>query len=293
MSSVDGVLLLHKPTGITSFEALQTVKNHFHTRKVGHAGTLDRFARGLLLVVVGAYTRLVDLIQELEKEYVGIIEFGRETDTLDPEGEVIAEGPVPRLEQIEQQISSFLGTILQSPPTYSAVHVKGERAYRMARKGVWVDPPPRPVEIRSLRIEEYDPPYLTVRVVCGKGTYIRSIARDLGRRCNSAAYLRELTRVRIGDFLLEDAVLPTDLEKASPLYEGAGFLSRLFPDRVLQVSPDMGVSEGRPLRPALWKDLDFQEGPYILVYPEGELAGAVQYKEGRLSYRFVVPRKSL
>ncbi len=293
MRSVDGILLLHKPEGITSFEVLQFVKRHFYTPKVGHTGTLDRFASGLLLVVVGSYTKLADLLQDLEKEYEGVIEFGRETDTLDPEGVPVAEGPVPPLEEIVTQIPSFMGIIPQSPPAYSAVHVGGERAYRMARKGVVVDPPPRLVEIRSILIENYRPPLLTIRVVCSKGTYIRSLARDLGRKCGSAAYLKDLVRLRIGPFRLQDAVLPSDLGEKTTLQQGSEILSLLFPGRVLPVVPSFGVEKGKPLRPSLWKNVQFQEGPYILVSPEGMLMGAVQYQGGRLSYRFVVSRKNL
>lgn len=293
MRSVDGILLLHKPEGITSFEVLQFVKRHFHTRKVGHTGTLDRFASGLLLVVVGSYTKLADLLQDFDKEYKGVIEFGRETDTLDPEGVPVAEGLVPTLEEIVAQIPSFRGIIPQSPPAYSAVHVGGERAYRMARRGVVVDPPPRLVEIRSFQIENYHPPLLTIRVVCSKGTYIRSLARDLGRKCGSAAYLKELARLRIGPFQLKDAVLPSNLGEKATLQQGSEILSRLFPGRVLPVFPSFGVEEGKPLRPTLWKNVHFQEGPYILVSPEGMLMGAVQYEGGGLSYRFVVSQKNL
>lgn len=293
MSSVDGILLLHKPEGVTSFKVLQSIKRHFHTQKVGHTGTLDRFASGLLVVVVGRYTKLADMIQDLEKEYLGIIEFGRETDTLDPEGTVVLEAPVPTFEEINAQIPSFLGTILQAPPAYSAVHVGGDRAYRMARKGVGVDPPPRLVEIRSLQIETYKAPYLALRVVCSKGTYIRSLARDLGRRCGSAAYLKELVRLRIGTFQLTDAVLPSEIEEKAQVLKGTDVLSRLVPGRVLSVLPSHGVLEGKPLHPRFFQDVRFQEGPYILVSPEGELLGAVQYREGKLSYRFVVSKKNL
>jgi tRNA pseudouridine55 synthase len=294
MSSVDGILLLHKPEGVTSFEVLQSVKTRFHTQKVGHTGTLDRFARGLLVVVVGSYTRLVDLLQDFEKEYLGTLEFGKETDSLDPEGKVVADGPIPTLEEINAQIPSFLGTISQIPPSYSAVHVGGERAYRMARRGVTVEPPPRLVEIRSIQIENFKPPYLTLRVVCSKGTYIRSLARDLGRKCGSVAYLKELTRLRIGTFQLKDAVLPSELEKESRILTGVEVLSRLFPSRVLPASPSSGILEGKPLHPSLFKGVHFQEGPYILVSPEkGDLLACIQYKEGKLSYRFVVSQKHL
>ena len=229
MSSVDGILLLHKPEGVTSFEVLHSVKVRFQTQKVGHAGTLDRFAKGLLVVVLGSYTRLVDLLQNFEKEYLGTIEFGKETDTLDPEGRVVAEGPIPTLEEINAQIPSFLGTISQRPPVYSAVHVDGERAYRMARRGVAVEPPLRLVEIRSIRIENYRPPHLALRIVCSKGTYIRSLARDLGRKCGSVAYLTELTRLRIGTFQLNDAVLPTDLERKARFLPVQRYCPACFP----------------------------------------------------------------
>lgn len=211
MSGVDGLLLLRKPPGITSFRALSPIKNMLpRTTKVGHTGTLDRFADGLLLVVCGRMTRLTPLLTGLQKEYVGEIRFGEETTTLDPEGEVVARGPAPELSQISDAASGFLGTIEQVPPQFSAVHVGGERAYRAARAGREVTIAPRKVTIESFDILDYSPPVAQVRVVCSSGTYIRSLARDVGRACGTFAFLSRLQRRRIGPFELQEAVAPEE-----------------------------------------------------------------------------------
>ncbi|MFQ3620768.1 MAG: tRNA pseudouridine(55) synthase TruB [Spirochaetales bacterium] len=287
MSLLEGLLLLDKPSGITSYQALSLLKKTFYPNKIGHAGTLDRFATGLLLVLVGSYTKLVDFFMEFEKEYLATLEFGKETDTLDPEGKVIALGPVPTVSTIENQISSFLGTIWQVPPLYSAVHIGGERAYRKARKGKPIELPSRPVFIRSIEIVNYSPPLLTLRVVCGKGTYIRSLARDLGKKCGTVAYLKDLSRLRLGELTVSDALLPSQIDPAH-LKKGEELLSSLFPGRVLRILSTWGVSYGKPLAISLFQFVEFSEGPYILVDEKSNLAGVVQYSKGALSYRFVV-----
>ncbi|HOV38813.1 MAG TPA: tRNA pseudouridine(55) synthase TruB [Spirochaetales bacterium] len=295
MSGWNGVVLLHKPRGITSFDALHAVKKVFKTKRVGHAGTLDRFASGLLLVLMGSYTRLFDLWMDMDKEYEGIFEFGKETDTLDPEGIVLAESSPPSLEEIQTHIPSFLGTINQAPPAFSAVHVQGKRAYQQVRRGISVQPPPRRVTIHSIEVLEYHSPLLKIRVRCGKGTYIRSLARDLGRICGSSAYVKELIRTRIGPFLLKDAVTPLSLNGPGDIQRGKELLTYLFPSRVLTVPLTVipRVRRGQSLDPKIWEGTVFQEGPYILLTEEEELLGCLEVREGTLSYRFVVSTESV
>ncbi|MBP1779515.1 MAG: truB, partial [candidate division NC10 bacterium] len=180
MTPPSGMLLLDKPAGITSFQALAGVKKALAAGRVGHVGTLDRFADGLLPVLVGSSTRLAFAMQGLDKSYRAVFVFGRSTATLDPEGEVVAEAEVPTLEAIMQARAAFLGRIQQVPPEYSAVHVGGKRAYRLARRGESPQLAARTVEILRFDIEGYQPPELQVRVDCSKGTYVRALARDLG-----------------------------------------------------------------------------------------------------------------
>ncbi len=203
------LLLLDKPPGVTSFKALGEVKKIF--RKVGHTGTLDKFAEGLLVVLTGPFTKLNPLITPLDKTYVATIKFGEETDTLDPEGEVVAQGAVPLLSEIEGAVNKFKGVFMQTPPLYSALHVDGERAHRLVRDGVEFDLPPREVEIYSSEIIQFDSPFLTLKVHCSKGTYIRSLARDIALEVDSRAHLTKLVRVGVGPYNLDEAVRETSL----------------------------------------------------------------------------------
>lgn len=195
--------MFNKESGVTSFTALNTIKRT-HGKKVGHAGTLDKFAQGLLIVLTGAMTKLNPLFSSMDKSYRAEIAFGSETDTLDPEGEVIATADLPSFEQIKEAMKSFSGDILQEPPIYSALHVEGKRASALARKGKEVSLQPRPVRIDNFAAITYEDGILTADVSVSKGTYIRSLARDLGLACSSRAHLVGLTRTSIGPFTLDE-----------------------------------------------------------------------------------------
>lgn len=203
-------MLLDKPAGVTSFEALDGVKRTLGTRRVGHAGTLDRFATGLLVVMVGASTRLVRFVQDLEKEYVARLTLGIETDTLDPEGAVVGTAAVPAAAALEAARGSFVGTITQVPPAFSALHIDGRRAHEIARSGGTPQMRPRTVDIRELSLLEYQPPFLDIRIRCSGGTYVRSLARDLAREAGSCAHVSALRRTAIGSIRVEEAVAPGD-----------------------------------------------------------------------------------
>ncbi len=205
-----GLVFLKKSSGITSFKALGSIKRALGHGKVGHAGTLDMFAEGLLIVAVGNATRLLSLFEGLPKSYTGTICFGQTTDTLDPEGEVIGEGPVPSYNTIIDSLRHFKGAIRQVPPVYSALNIRGVRASERARRGEDVPMQARDVTIHRIEIKEWQPPLLTIEVDCSKGTYIRSLARDMGEACGSAAYLQALTRTAIGPFSLDDAIIAED-----------------------------------------------------------------------------------
>ncbi len=265
--SGEGLLLLNKPVGITSFQALRQIKSRLGTGKVGHAGTLDPFAGGLLLVLAGRMTRLLSLFVTLDKTYEAVIRFGEETDTLDPEGRTVASGPVPSWEAIEAALPVFLGAIDQVPPAFSAIHSGGERAHRIARAGGLPVLAPRRVVVHELQALGWDAPLLKLRIRCSKGTYVRSLARDLGLRCGSRAHVSELQRTRIGDFRLEEAVDASDFNPARDLVPPSLFLGRLEGvDRV--VVPDEllpAVLQGVPLpRQALLTPVDGVEGPDTL-----------------------------
>jgi len=206
-----GVLLIDKPVGPTSFRIVQMVRRGLGVKKVGHAGTLDPFASGLLIVCVGREaTRLVPQLMEGDKEYQAMLRLGITTDTHDPEGKIIAEGPVTEehLNRLPQVAAAFLGEQEQTPPAYSAVKHLGKPLYAYARQGQPVSKPPRRIIIHQLTIEAVDRAALTVtlRVRCGKGTYIRTLAHDLGRELGCGAYLVALRRLASGPFRVETAI---------------------------------------------------------------------------------------
>jgi tRNA pseudouridine55 synthase len=207
-----GLLLLRKPEGITSFHALTPIKRALGSGKVGHAGTLDRFASGLLVALAGPYSRLASYVQRGEKRYRGIVAFGSETATLDPEGEVIASAQPPSREELERSLPQFRGRIMQRPPEYSAVHVGGARAYELALKGRTPELKERPVEIRSLEILSYENGRALIELSCSSGTYVRSLARDMALACGSRAHLAALERLSIGPYRVEDAVDPESFD---------------------------------------------------------------------------------
>lgn len=205
MNNINTIVLINKAEGITSFNCLNIIKRVVN-KKTGHCGTLDKFASGLMIALCGKYTKLNEKFMGLDKTYLAKIEFGKETDTLDPEGQVIATAEVPSYDTIKTKVKDYIGHIEQIPPAYSALHVNGKRSYELIRKGVEVKLEPRNVTIYSAEIVSYDRPYLTVRLHVSKGTYIRSYARDLALLCNSRGYVVSLKRESIGPFSINDAI---------------------------------------------------------------------------------------
>ena len=201
-----GLLLLRKRAGLTSFEALGEIKRALGTGKVGHTGTLDKFACGLLLVLTGRALKLSPWFSHCDKQYEGTIRFGVETDTLDPEGSPVAEAEAPSREAVENVLSQFLGEIMQAPPAYSAIHIDGKRASARARSGEPVEMRKRPVHIYRLELRSWEPPFAQIFVHCSSGTYIRSLARDIALAAGSRAHLSALVRTSVAGFRLEDAV---------------------------------------------------------------------------------------
>jgi len=203
-----GLILLQKQPGLTSFDSLKALKHALGTGKAGHTGTLDKFAQGLLLVLTGKALKLSQWFTHCDKRYEGTIRFGIETDTLDPEGRDIAEAPLPSREAVERALALFRGKIEQAPPAYSAIHIEGERASVLARRGEAPEMKKRPVEVYRLELSSWDPPFAGVSVHCSSGTYIRSLARDIALAAGSRAHLSALLRTKVAGFRLEDAVSP-------------------------------------------------------------------------------------
>lgn len=214
--TIDGILNLDKPRGKTSFEMVALVRRLSGERRVGHAGTLDPEATGVLPICLGQATRLIEFLAEKSKLYQAEIEFGLATDTYDATGKVVKIGDASSLtrEQVEQAVASFSGFIEQKPPKYSAIKYRGVPLYRWTRHGVEVPQKPRLVELSRLDIVNWQLPTITLEVECSKGTYIRSLAHDLGDRLGCGAHLKNLRRLRCGPFHISDAISVSKLEEA-------------------------------------------------------------------------------
>jgi tRNA pseudouridine55 synthase len=208
MSTLFGILNVDKPAGLTSREAVNRVERLTLPSRCGHAGTLDPLATGVLVICVGQATRLIQYVQQLPKHYRGTFLLGQRSVTDDTDGEVelLDEAPEPTRAQIEAALPNFIGDIQQRPPAHSAIKVDGQRAYDLARRGEQFELAPRKVTVHSFKILEYQYPTLAVEVVCGSGTYIRSLGRDLAIELGTGAVMSALVRTAIGPFTLEDAV---------------------------------------------------------------------------------------
>lgn len=202
------VLLLNKPLLWTSFDVVKKVRNILRIKKIGHAGTLDPLASGLLILCTGKYTKRIDEIQAQEKEYTGTITIGQTTPSYDLETPVSAACDTSHLteEDLKKVAATFVGTIEQVPPIYSAVWVDGKRAYDLARGGKTAEIKPRTVTIKVFDITAVEGNVVSFRVICTKGTYIRSLAHDFGQKLECGAHLSSLVRTRIGEYRLEDAL---------------------------------------------------------------------------------------
>jgi len=210
---LSGLLNVHKPSGVTSRHVVDGVQRLVRPAKVGHAGTLDPLASGVLVVCIGQATRLVEYVQQMPKRYEAAFLLGRSSPTEDVEGEVqeLVNPPLPSLAEIEQAAQVLLGEIDQRPPDYSALKVGGRRAYALARAGETVELAPRKVTIHRLEIVGYEYPSLELSIECSSGTYVRSLGRDLARRLGTGAVMSALVRTAIGSFRLADAAQPPQI----------------------------------------------------------------------------------
>jgi tRNA pseudouridine55 synthase len=278
-----GVLNLNKPAGITSRQAVDRVKKCLRGTRLGHAGTLDPLATGVLVVCVGAATRLIEYVQQMSKTYRTVVRLGAWSDTLDADGRV-TEIPTPRppdRAEVEAALNGQVGAILQRPPDFSALKVQGERAYDLARKGQTVALAPRLVQIDRIDLIDYQWPRLELEIVCGGGTYIRAIARDLGEALGCGGLVEVLTRTRIGRFTLEGAIDPDDLSVDTiaahlrPALEAVAELPRL----AVTAEQVAALVQGRALRTAAIHDATAAPGEVALVGPDGSLVAIGRHHE--------------
>lgn len=214
-NAISGVLVVDKPVGMTSHDVVQVIRKGTNIRRAGHTGTLDPRASGVLVVLIGPAVRLSEYVSASDKRYQAVITLGKTTDTYDEDGRVTASGPVNITEeQFETELMKFVGEIEQVPPPYSAVKVKGRKAYEMAREGEEVELAPRMISVYSLELLEWAPPEAVIDVYCSSGTYVRSLAHDLGERLGCGATLTGLRRTKSGRFTLRDAVPLRKLNEA-------------------------------------------------------------------------------
>ena len=271
------VICTTKEAGVTSFQSLRAVKAAYPAQKVGHTGTLDRFAGGLMIVLVGEATRLNPFFTGFDKSYRAVMRFGVQTDTLDPEGE------------IEAVLPSFTGKTLQRPPVYSAIHVGGKRAYREARKGREIEMPEREIEISRLSIVSYDPPYLAFDASVSKGTYIRSLARDIALSLGSCAHLTALDRYRVGPF---DSSMLTGIPAS--LQESEANISLVIRGRIDAAPWALGSIANGYFPPRCIESIIDAGMSYFRLYSEERFLGVVERKEdGRYKVVCLVSRENI
>ena len=291
----DGILLIDKEKGQTSYGVVKAVKSALKgskPRKVGHAGTLDPFATGLLIILLGQGTKISHLVMSQRKIYRATMRLGVETDTLDPTGQVVRTRVVPDMkpEFIREKSRSIIGHIEQIPPRFSAVKYKGTRAYNLARKGMAVDLKKRIVTVHALSIVSVALPDVTMEITCSSGTYVRSLAADLGRVLGPGGHLRSLRRLASGSFEVQNALKQSDIRIDS---EGPVFLDRVIPLRAalpqaLEIEVDARmvkkIRQGRqPDWDALKKGLapDFVMDGHAKLISDGELVAIVRVKKSK------------
>ncbi len=263
----DGILLIDKDRGDLSSEVVRRVKRILGARKVGHAGTLDPFASGLLIILLGRATSLARFIHTWSKNYSGLILLGSETDTMDPTGRITRTSPVPRLESsyIEKTASSFVGEIWQTPPAFSAVRFQGQRAYSLARKGIMPDLSPRKITINSLDIIYSAGPVIEMEVSCSSGTYIRKLAYDLAVRLGSIGHLVTLRRTSCGAFEAAGSIRSGDLKKETARH--------ILSDRIIPIADALPGMPSLEIDAALARSLRIGKKPSFTELLQ-------QYEEG-------------
>jgi tRNA pseudouridine55 synthase len=295
LPELNGLLIVDKPAGMTSHDVVNRVRRLVGLKRVGHGGTLDPFATGVLVIGVGRATRVLQLVQDSDKEYRAVIALGATTDSSDVDGALVSrtEPPSwPTLATVRAIVERHVGTVEQVAPTYSAIKIGGQRLYELARAGVAVVPPTRTVSVYAIEIERYAPPWLEIGVRCGKGTYIRSLARDIGDAADTGAYCHALQRSRNGPFCLGDAWSLDELEQLN--LRDAWPEVALHPDAALQSLPAVVLSEaqiaswyhGRSVRP----ERGDVTAPRIRVYAaDGRWVGVGSLDAGALRSTLVIP----
>jgi tRNA pseudouridine55 synthase len=281
-----GFLVVDKPAGWTSHDVVDAARGWFGTRRVGHLGTLDPLATGVLPLAIRAATKLVPYVQDREKGYAGAIRLGLVTDTLDAEGRVLREhdGPWPDEARVEQAIQSFVGDLDQVPPMFSAVKKDGVPLHKLAREGREVEREPKRIHVERFTLRKYDPPRLEIEVECSGGTYVRVLAADLGERLGCGAHLADLRRTRSGPFTLDQASSPETLRVEA---ESGEIERRLVSPLVALGLPALRVSADEIDRIAQGSEIFADRAPdvpgtrMVAHDDEGQVIGVLELRPGR------------
>ena len=277
----EGLLLVDKPSGMTSHDAVDVVRRSLGTRKVGHAGTLDPMATGLLLLGVGRATRLLRYLGELPKTYAATGRLGEETDTLDADGLIVRTAAVDvSLAEVQRVCASLVGESMQTPPAYSAVKVGGRKLYEAARGGEVLEAPARPIRVDAFDVTAFDGRDLEARITCSGGTYVRVLVADVGRSLGCGAHLVSLRRTAIGSLRVEEARPPGD-GTLQPVERAVQHL----PSIRLEPEEARAASHGRPLGPAGIL------GPYAVLDPEDALVGIYRDEGPMARPEVILPRR--
>ena len=288
---MDGVIVIRKEKGFTSHDVVAKLRGILHMKKIGHTGTLDPDAEGVLPVALGKATRLVDMITDKEKTYEAVMRLGVVTDTQDMSGTVLSQ--TTELSVTEEElctvVSSFVGDYMQVPPMYSALKVNGKKLYELAREGKTVERKPRPVRFYEIEILDISFPLVHFRVTCSKGTYIRTLCHDIGEKLGCGAAMESLLRTKVGRFTLDDAITLAQTEEA--VQEGTIESKILGIEEILAEYPrvcctkegDRLLANGNPLVQAL-VDAQEKKGWIRMCSSEGSFSGVYQWDEKRNRY---------
>lgn len=277
---MNGVVNIYKPRGLSSFDVVRRVKKIYNTKHVGHLGTLDPLAEGVLTIAVGKATKLFDYYLNKDKEYIATFKVGEETDTLDLEGEVIKTSDKKiSVGDVKTTLPKFIGEIMQTPPKYSAIKINGKRAYELARKDIDFEIKPKKIRVDELTILSIKDNFYEIKIVCSAGTYIRSLGRDIFNEIGSCATMVKLVRTRAGNFDLKTAVALEDIEAEPQKY--------LVP--LKQVLSDLLVFEAEPKYKKqlingvrIKNSSQFKEGEKFLLMCDDEIFGIAEVKDDKI-----------
>lgn len=286
---VNGIINVYKGKGYTSFDVVAKLRGVYHQKKIGHTGTLDPDAEGVLPVCLGKATKVCDLLTDKDKEYEAVLLLGKETDTQDISGKILAEAKVQASEEeVERVIRSFIGAYDQIPPMYSALKVEGQKLCDLARKGITVERKARNVQIYGIEIEKMDLPEVTIRVHCSKGTYIRTLCHDIGEKLGCHGCMKSLIRTRVSAFSLEEAHRLSEIEeKPTAWIMPVDVVFSSFEKAVVSDQAEKLIVNGNRIsQDYLLNMKDFCKTDRIRFYREdGSFIGIYEYKEETFDFK--------